>query len=331
MPKFLIIRFSSIGDIVLTTPVIRCLKIQMPEAEIHYLTKASFASILQPNPYIDQLHLHDQDLKATIQKLKREKFDFVIDLHNNVRTLKVKIALGVKSFSFEKLNIEKWAMTALKINRLPDIHIVDRYLKTLSSWGIENDGAGLDYFIPADAGLKPDTIPESHRNGYLGIVIGAALATKKLPVESIRTLCSFIKYPIILLGGNEDANDGEGIAKNLPHVFNACGKCSLHQSADLVRQSKFIITHDTGLMHIAAAFQKPIISIWGNTIPEFGMGPYYKAGKGILSVIFEIKDLKCRPCSKIGYRQCPKGHFKCMNLHDLVVINAAVTNFWTVL
>lgn len=329
MPKFLIIRFSSIGDIVLTTPVIRCLKNQLPGAEIHYLTKASFASILQPNPYIDHLHFLEKDFKTTIQRLKKEQFDYIIDLHNNVRTLRVKMALGVKSFSFEKLNIEKWVMTALKINRLPHIHIVDRYLKTLSSFGIHDDGAGLDYFIPEDARLSPEELPQTHIYGFVGIVIGAALATKKLPVEKIRALCMLIKYPIVLLGGPEDAEEGDAISEKLPHVYNACGKYTLNQSADLVRQSKLIVTHDTGLMHIAAALQKPIISIWGNTIPEFGMGPYYKVGESILSEVFEIKNLRCRPCSKIGYRQCPKRHFNCMNLQDLNAIKTVVEKSWS--
>jgi heptosyltransferase-2 len=326
--KFLIIRFSSIGDIVLTTPVIRCLKKQVATAEVHYLTKAAFRPILAANPYIDRIHCLEGDLDATIEALKAEDYDYVIDLHHNLRTLKVKRALKKQAFSFDKLNIEKWLLTNFKINRLPPVHIVDRYLDTLKSFGIKNDGAGLDYFIPGEDELKPEDIPTSHQAGYIGLVIGAALPTKRLPFHKLETLCREIRHPVILLGGPEDAEMARKLAVIDPvKIYNACGLFNLNESAGLVRQAKLIITHDTGLMHIAAAFKRPVISIWGNTVPEFGMYPYYGENYGhhyqggILGarpdLILEVKGLSCRPCSKIGYRKCPRGHFKCMEQQAL--------------
>jgi ADP-heptose:LPS heptosyltransferase len=312
--KFLIIRFSSIGDIVLTTPVVRCLKKQVLTAEVHYLTKSSFGAILTPNPYVDKVHYLQDDFDAMIESLRQEDFDYVIDLHHNLRTLKVKRALGKQSFSFNKLNIQKWLLTNFKVNRMPDVHIVDRYLETLSSFGVRNDGRGLDYFIPEEDKVKESDIPTSHLAGYIGVVIGAALNTKKYPLHKLKELCAAIQHPLILLGGKEDAADGEAIAAtDKAKIYNACGKFNLHESADLVRRAKLIVTHDTGLMHIASAFNKPIVSIWGNTVPEFGMYPYMPAGKNLYDII-EVKNLPCRPCSKIGYDKCPKGHFKCMEL-----------------
>ncbi|HEY4334515.1 MAG TPA: glycosyltransferase family 9 protein [Puia sp.] len=321
--KFLIIRFSSIGDIVLTTPVARCLKKQVATAEVHYLTKQSFRPILAANPYVDKVHCLDKDLDATIGALKAEDYDYVIDLHHNLRTLKVKRALKKQAFSFDKLNIQKWLLTSFKINKLPPVHIVDRYLDTLKSFGIKNDGAGLDYFIPKEDELKPEDIPTSHQAGYIGLVIGAALATKRLPFHKLETICRQTLHPMILLGGPEDADTAKRLAAIDPiKIYNACGLFSLNESAALVRQAKLIITHDTGLMHIAAAFKRPIISIWGNTVPEFGMTPYYGENflyhyqGGVLGkspdLTLEVKGLSCRPCSKIGYNKCPKGHFKCM-------------------
>jgi ADP-heptose:LPS heptosyltransferase len=328
--KFLIIRFSSIGDIVLTTPVVRCLKKQVLTAEVHYLTKAAFRPILAANPYVDKIHCLEDGLDGLIAVLKSEDFDYVIDLHHNLRTLKVKRGLGKQAFSFDKLNVGKWLYTNFKVNKLPDRHIVDRYLDTLSGFGIKNDGAGLDYYIPAADELKPGDIPTSHQAGYIGLVIGAARATKRLPLHKLEEICRQAQHPLILLGGPEDSAVAKQLAVIDPiKIYNACGQFNINESAGLVRQAKLVVTHDTGLMHIAAAFKRPIVSIWGNTVPEFGMYPYYgdnylshyRQGKGLFGelpyLIMEVKGLSCRPCSKIGYDKCPKGHFKCMELQPV--------------
>lgn len=312
MAKFLIIRFSSIGDIVLTTPVIRCLKKQVSGAEVHFLTKDSFRSVVEHNPYIDKLHVLAHSWELMIEELKTEDYDYIIDLHHNTKTLKVKNALKKKSFSFYKLNIQKYFYTAFKINMLPKVHIVDRYLRTVESFGVKNDGAGLDYFIAPHEETKKEDIPASHSAGYIACVIGAAHATKRWPVHKWKEFCNEMKHPIILLGGPEDAANGNEIASmDVVKVYNACGKFKLNESADLVRKAKLVITNDTGLMHIAAAYKKPIISLWGNTVPSFGMTPYY-GDAPVADLILQINKLWCRPCSKIGYNKCPLGHFKCM-------------------
>ncbi|MEO6314506.1 MAG: glycosyltransferase family 9 protein [Chitinophagaceae bacterium] len=320
--KFLIIRFSSIGDMVLTTPVVRCLKKQVVTAEVHYLTKKSFEKIVEPNPWIDKIHYFQDDLKDVLPALQQEDFDYVIDLHNNLRTLQVKRALKKKSFSFSKLNFEKWLLTSFKINKMPVIHIVDRYLQTLQEFGVKNDGAGLDYFIADADVVEEKDIPTSHLAGYIGLVIGAAHNTKRYPLHKLEEFCKAIQHPVIVLGGKEDAATGEKLHDIDPFkIYNACGKFNLNESADLVRRAKLIISNDTGLMHIAAAFKRPVISLWGNTVPAFGMYPYY--GSDFLSRqqnspydIMEVNGLSCRPCSKIGYNKCPKGHFKCMEQID---------------
>jgi heptosyltransferase-2 len=307
--KFLIIRFSSIGDIVLTTPVVRCLRKKFPDAQIHYLTKQAFATIVLRNPYLNKIHVLKDDLNAMIDELKNENFDHVIDLHHNLRTLRIKQTLNnINSFSFNKLNIQKWVFVNLKINVMPEKHIVDRYMETVKSFGVVNDGLGLDYFINDNEVVSQNDIPISHLHGYIGIVIGAAHNTKKLPVHKLQELCSRINHPIILLGGKDDHENAIQIATIDPvKIYNACGKYTLNESADLVRRAKLVVSHDTGLMHIAAAFKKNIISVWGNTVPSFGMYPYHTNHE-----IFEVKKLWCRPCSKIGYDKCPIGHFKCM-------------------
>jgi len=310
MKKILIIRFSSIGDIVLTTPVVRCIKEQKPEIEIHYLTKKSFKTLLENNPYISKIHTIEKNVNEVIAELKKEKFDFIVDLHNNLRSTHTKLQLGKKSASFKKLNFKKWILVNFKINQMPAMHIVDRYIETTSSLGIKNDNKGLDYFIPKKDEIAIATLPTTHQAGYIGFVIGAKFATKKLPAEKIISICKKINQPIVLLGGKEDAAEGEKIKQAVGNtIYNACGNYNLNQSASIIKQAKKIITHDTGLMHIAAAFKKEIISVWGNTVPEFGFSPYLPHPH---SKIVEVKNLSCRPCSKIGHAKCPKGHFKCM-------------------
>lgn len=306
--KVLVIRFSSIGDIVLTSPVIRCLKEQIKDLELHYLTKKSFEQVLSANPYIDKLHFLGDSLQNCVSDLKKEKFDHIIDLHHNLRTLIIKKSLGVPAKSFDKLNWQKWLLVNFKKNSLPNIHIVDRYLETVEFLGIKNDNKGLNYFLSGEYKIE-ELLPSTHHK-YIALVIGAQHGTKRMPTERIIELAQGIKQAIVLLGGPEDAERGEMITKNVGnHVLNACGRFKLDQSAFLVKMSEKVISHDTGLMHIAAAFKKPILSIWGNTVPEFGMYPYQVDQ----SFIFEVKNLKCRPCSKIGHKSCPKGHFKCMN------------------
>lgn len=300
--KFLLLRFSSIGDIVLTTPVIRCIKTQYPDAEVHFATKKQFKVLVENNPYIDNYHLLEKPLNSFIKTLQSEDYDYIIDLHNNLRTSIIKLRLGKKSFSFDKLNFKKWLLVNFKINQMPDMHIVDRYLETVKSLGIKNDLKGLDYFIPEKDQVR---INES----YVAFAIGGQHFTKKLPTNRIIEVCQKINGKIMLLGGKEDSQAADEIEKVLgDKIINACGKYNLNQSASLVQQAEYVITHDTGLMHIASALKKKVISIWGNTVPEFGMYPYLTEFK-----IIENKEISCRPCSKIGYNKCPKGHFKCMN------------------
>ncbi|MCB0806257.1 MAG: glycosyltransferase family 9 protein [Bacteroidales bacterium] len=312
MKKILVIRFSSIGDIVLTTPVVRCLKQQLPEAEIHFVTKSFFLPVLKANPYIDKIYSIREKIEEVIPDLKMENYDHIIDLHKNFRSKGVILKLKKPASSFDKINLQKWMAVNLKINSLPNIHIVDRYFEAVKRLGIKNDQKGLDYFIPEEDEIKRESLPEFFRKSYIAWVIGGKHNTKIFPKEKIIETIQKSRKPVILLGGPEDKEKGDSIQITIGStVFNAAGKYNINQSASLVQQADFVITNDTGLMHVAAAFKKPIVSLWGNTIPEFGMYPYLP-GCEENSIILEIKGLSCRPCSKLGFKKCPKGHFKCM-------------------
>lgn len=322
--KVLLIRFSSIGDIILTSPVARCLKEQRPGTEVHFLTKRVFAPLVEHSPFVDRVHLLEESLGDVTRALRKEHFDLVVDLHHNLRTQRVKLALGRPSKSFPKLNFEKWVMVNFKKDILPRVHIVDRYLGTVAHLGVTNDGKGLDLFIPPGMEVAPDRLPASHRNGYTALCVGAGHFTKRLPPRRLIELAGKLQGPLAIIGGPDDRATGRAIADAVgARAFDATGKFDLLGSASLIRQARAVVAHDSGAMHIACAFQRPVASIWGNTIPGFGMGPYIPQHPGRV-MISEVKGLDCRPCSKIGFAKCPRGHFHCMEWQDLDAVAAWV-------
>ena len=379
MRKILVIRFSSIGDIVLTTPVIRCLKKQIQDAEIHVLTKKKFANIYKTNIYINKVYEYDDSLKKNIEELKSENYDYVVDLQKNKRSVRVTRALGRPHASFPKLNFRKFLLSTFKINIMPDVHIVDRYFKAVEKLNVRNDFYGLDFFISDKNDFPISELPEEFQNGYYAFVIGGTYKTKILPPVKIAEVLKKINKPVILLGGPDDVERAEEIISLVDgqpttdngdinsqiqkdsqvfrfsdsqiqkdfqvfrfsdsqiqkdsqvfsfsdsqiqkdsqvfrfsdsQILNLVGKINLELSASIVKNADSVLTNDTGLMHIAAAFHKNIVSVWGNTVPELGMYPYLPKEPEKCHII-ECKDVRCRPCSKLGFKECPKKHFRCM-------------------
>jgi ADP-heptose:LPS heptosyltransferase len=306
--KILVIRFSSMGDIIYTTPVVRCLKKQLAGAEVHFITKPAFKYIYDNNPYIDKLLLLKPSLSDTIADIKAEGYDYIIDLHNNLRTTIIKLRTSIKSSTYKKQTIRKWLSLKFNLKLVPRTHLVDRYMQAVKFLGVTNDGQPIDYYIKADHKLT-DLLPPTHQTNYVAFVIGATHFTKRMPNDKIISICRELKYPVVLLGGNDVKANGDKIATAIgPNVYNACGKTSLDESVFLVSQSATVIGFDTGLTHIAEAFNKPIVSVWGGTVPELlGVQPYM-----VKDVLVAGINLDCRPCSKFGLEKCPLGHFKCM-------------------
>ncbi|MBB6269839.1 heptosyltransferase-2 [Pedobacter cryoconitis] len=307
--KILVIRFSSMGDIIYTTPVIRCLKLQIPGCEVHFLTKEQFKYIYQQNPYLTKLHFLKPTLSETIKDIKAEKFDLIIDLHNNLRTTLIKLATRIPSSTYKKDTISKWLALKFRWTRLfSKEHLVDRYLETVKFLGVQNDNKPIDYYVAKEYQLA-DLLPPSHQNKFIAFVIGATHFTKRLPNHQIIEICKGVNLPVVLLGGNDVKANAEEIKLALgDKVYSTCGITNLDQSVFLVSQAHKVIGFDTGLTHIAEAFDKPIASIWGGTTPEL-LGVYpYKIKDSLIAGI----DLSCRPCSKFGLENCPLGHFDCM-------------------
>ena len=322
--RLLFIRFSAIGDIVLASPALRCAKQQIPGVEIHFLTKKSMKAVSEANPYVDQFHYFDKDLSATIQELKACNFDYIIDLHKNLRTLRIRLSLGVPYLSYNKLSVEKFLLTKFQVNRMADRHISMRSVDTLAPLGVSYDGKGLDYFVPSEV-IQPVFFPE----GYVALVIGASYATKKLPLDSLKVLCSQIPHPIVLVGGKEEVADGEALALQDPkRIVNTCGAYSLHESALIVSKARLVISHDTGMLYIACAFEKNVIAIWGATSPALQVEPFMPVDSKAQVFQSIVPDLTCQPCSNFGTKTCPKGHFACMKQQDLPEIARQVEQMW---
>jgi ADP-heptose:LPS heptosyltransferase len=210
----------------------------------------------------------------------------------------------------QKLNIKKWLLVQLKINIMPKVHIVDRMMDAIVPLGVKNDMRGLDYFIPENETFDLKSFPPDFQKGYVAIVLSATYHTKRLPAEKHLDLISKAEIPYILLGGKSEVKLARQIEEQTSgKVINLCNQLSINQSALLVKNAKLVVANDTGLMHIAAAFKKKILSVWGSTTPDLGMTPYLPAKD---SRIQKVEGLSCQPCSKIGRHQCPKKHFRCM-------------------
>ena len=323
--KILVIRFSSIGDIVLTTPVLRALKKQIPAVELHFLTKAGFKTVVANNPHIDRIFTIDSRISEVLQELKSEQYDYIIDLHKNARTLALRIKLDKPVYTFPKLNWQKLLLVKLKKNLLPKLHIVERYFMAVEKLGVVNDNLPSEFYISEKDEVNLLEKFGLQTKSFVTIAIGAHFATKRMPLTKLKEIIEKIQLPIVLVGGPMDISFADALLSMFPDqaIYSACGTYNLAQSASIVKQSKVLLTNDTGMMHIASCFQLPIVSVWGNTVPALGMFPYLPENPELFT-IHEVKGLNCRPCSKIGFQKCPKGHFNCMNLQDSAAISKEI-------
>jgi ADP-heptose:LPS heptosyltransferase len=309
------------GDVVLTSPIVRCVKQQVPGAEVHFAVRRGFAPFLRANPYVDRVIEVERDPMERFGQLRAEGYDFVVDLQGSLRTRRLRWRLGIPSATFPKWNLRKWLLVRFHWDLLPrGVHVVDRYFEAVKPLGVQNDGLGLDCFIDPEDEIRPESLSAELRTGaYVAVAVGATYFTKRIPEQKLVELCrSLLPDPVVLLGGPEDAPTGARVAAAVGGpVVNACGRLGWMQSAAVLRGARHVVAPDTGLMHLAAALRRPMTVFWGSTVPAFGMGPYYPRETGSLAEFREV-DLPCRPCSKLGKDACPRGHFRCMlgqNIH----------------
>ena len=288
--KILIVRFSSLGDIILTTPVIRCLKDQL-NSDVHFITKFDYKHALENNPYLDKIYFFNESISEIISELRLEKYNYIIDLHNNLRSWGLR-RLGVNARSYDKYRIYRWMLLRFGIDFLPRDHVVDRYMKTVSFLGVVNDNKGLDYFFSKELNVDFNVNQQ-----FITWSIGSSYEQKKLSNRQIIDVCSRISLPVVLLGEEKDKVSAQHIiGSSKQNMYDFCG-ASLNESSYLVKNSVLTLTNDSAIMHIASAFNVPIISFWGCTKPILGFRPYMAHDNSIEIISNRSNN---RPCSKHG-------------------------------
>lgn len=312
--RVLIWRLSAFGDVILTSPVLTLLQKYLPQAEIHFVVKKAYADAIRHNPRVNRLHLFEMEhADELISELASLNIDYLLDLQNNALSARVRRRLRVPFSAVNKRNIDKLQMTILK-RRLSLPHIVERYADALKPLGISEAPGPLEFHIPEAFVHEAEALLTNAGFGnqsFAVAVLGASYRTKQWLPDRWAAALRLLDLPVALLGGPGDRNFADEVLKHLPPsappVLDAVGQVRFMTSAAILDRAAVVLTHDTGLMHVAAARQKPTVAIWGNTVPEFGMKPWL-----VPHVNAETKGLWCRPCSKLGFGRCPFGHFRCM-------------------
>ena len=305
--KILIIRLSSLGDIILTTPLIRSLKNQYPQLQIDFLIRPQYKDVLINNPYINNIIYYESDnveKKLLERKLSEQNHELVIDLQNNFRSAAISSNLKVLKVKFNKKTFEKFLLVKFKINKLRNSkQIPIRYAETIN--GFQLDDKGLDLFTNNNSSAVLNS-----EEKYIGFCPGSRHFTKMWPEEYYIQLGNLLKihgYKIVLLGGSNDNQVCTKISKSIPYSINLCNDDDILQTAADMKKCEAVVCNDSGLMHAACAVKIPVLAFFGSTVKEFGFSPYKNRNS-----ILENNSVSCRPCSHIGRESCPKSHFKCM-------------------
>ncbi len=305
--KLLIIRLSSLGDILLSTPLIRSIKVKYPDVSIDFILKSQYKDILLLNDYLSNIIEYKtgkNDKKNLFDQLRKNNYDLVIDLQNNLRSWEIRRQLNTKCVKFNKRTLDKFLLVKFKINRLKDApQIPVRYAQSAKDFSLDENG--LDLFIPNNAAAQ--LIDEDK---YIGFAPGSRHYTKMWLKEFYIELGNMLVkegYKIVLFGGKDDLQTCYYLSTKIPGSINLSNDDKIFNIAADMRRCKAVVCNDSGLMHAACALHVPVLAFFGSTVKEFGFTPYKNK-----SAVLENEGLYCRPCSHIGRDKCPEKHFKCM-------------------
>lgn len=322
--NILIIRLSSIGDIILTSPIIRALRYHYPNSTIHYVTFEQFFETIKFNPRINYRYPiskfnmksnFDMYFEENFADLKKINFDILIDLQNNKYSKKITSKLQYKTkFKINKQRFHKLSMVYLKKPLIFDFNIVENYFNCFENEIIiQRDEMGLEFWFEEEVNYPTEKNRNNVIKNIVSIAPGAAHRTKQWLPKYFAELINLLgnafgnNIQIQLLGSTKEFEIANYLQTNSKiKINNFVGKTNLVETAKIIDNSDVLITNDTGLMHIAAARQTPIVAIFGSSAIDFGFAPYR-----VKHIILE-KKMWCRPCSHIGRSYCPLLHFNCM-------------------
>ncbi len=326
--KTLVIRFSSIGDVVLSTPFLRVLREKFPKSQIDYVTRKEYAELIRYNNNLNVTHEFDAaggfpGLRELKRKLLRERYDLVIDLHNSLRSRYLRSMKGVGKIAVvDKRVRERTLLVTLKKNTYESIvPVADRYIETVKEFGVANDGKGLELHLPDEVlfgvGSKVAKLKLNRFEKVLGLCPFARHFTKEWPAEKFAEVGErFIERTdgaVMMFGGPSDVLRAASVSGKIrasagnDRVIDFTGQLSLAEAAAAMQYCDVLVSNDSGLMHIAAAMHRNVVAIFGSTVKEFGFYPPDETSR-----VFERQGLYCRPCSHIGREKCPEEHFRCM-------------------
>jgi lipopolysaccharide heptosyltransferase II len=320
--RILAIRFSSIGDILLTTPLLRAIRARHPAAHLALLTKKGFTPLVSDNPRVTEVIglTSGQPLEQLAASLRERKFSHILDLHGSLRSRALRFLVPARWSGYRNHRVAREILIRYKKNVYPrDVPVPERYFDAARELEVTPDGEPPEFFFSASArGEADEWLRASGLTGErepIALAPGAAHNTKRWPLEYWQDLAAKLTGqgdPVVTVGGPEDVTHGETIAKATGgRVVNAAGRFGLQGTGALLARCRALVSGDTGVMHMATGVGTPVVALFGPTVRPFGFFPYSRK-----AIVIE-RDLDCRPCTAHGSEQCPLGHHRC--LRDIAV------------
>jgi lipopolysaccharide heptosyltransferase II len=314
-PRILVVRLSSIGDILLVTPLLRALRRAHPAADITFVTKAAFAPLVTENPNVTRVETlaPGESLSQLAGRLRRLAPTHGLDVHGNLRSLALRALVRCRWRGFRKRRLARLALITTKRNLYgTPVPMAERYFEAARDLGVAPDGKPAEFFVGAAAKTSVAAFLQRREPGagsrMIAFAPGAAHFTKRWPAEYWRELGRTLaaEFRILLVGGPDDRALAEGLAAEIPGAVSAAGQFGLQETGAALARSAAVVSGDTGVMHMATAVGVPVVALFGPTVRAFGFVPYRARAEVI------ERDLDCRPCSAQGTAQCPLGHHRCL-------------------
>ena len=316
-PRILVVRLSSLGDIILTTPLLRALRTRHPQAFVSYLTKEAYVSLLEHNPRVNEVIGFDPrgPLRPLARLLRSRRFTHHLDLHGSLRSRALRFLVPGRWHGYPKHRVARSILIRARRNVYRDRRpVAERYFDAAHGLDVQPDGGPADVFIPRTAVDRARAFLSEHSLGgprtLVAVAPGAAHATKRWPVPHWQRLVGDLTrhgYDVVVVGGAAERELGEAVAAaGGERAASAAGRFDPIGSAAVVRESRCAVSGDTGVMHLATAVGVPVVALFGPTVGAFGFLPYRTR-----ATVLE-EDLPCRPCSPMGGPRCPLGHHRCL-------------------